>query len=80
MSPPMFNFPPESYSAVYADGASCANVVEAAPGCDACDASPRPELGTPPASLFNCFHCAFRNGIRAIRKDRHAAKKKVSMR
>ncbi|XP_049867668.1 inositol-trisphosphate 3-kinase homolog isoform X2 [Pectinophora gossypiella] len=84
MSVPPFNFPPESYSAVYGgDDATGANV----PNChtfasEPVAAPPPPAVtspGTPPPSLFGCFHCAFRNGIKVIQKDKHVAKNKVAV-
>ncbi|KAH9643353.1 hypothetical protein HF086_008840 [Spodoptera exigua] len=61
MSSIQFNFPPESYSAVYtADGTTNANVVAKCNLTDSCDgsASPPTTVRTPPSSLFSCFHCA----------------------
>ncbi|CAH2073772.1 unnamed protein product, partial [Iphiclides podalirius] len=85
MSPPRFNFPPERYSAVYTGDATCANVVNCtAAGCEPCDvrslvSAPTSDPSTPPSSLFSCFHCAFRNGLNVLHKDKHAAKKKVRL-
>ncbi|CAG4989335.1 unnamed protein product [Parnassius apollo] len=84
MSLPRFNFPPESYSAVYSSDVTSANVVHCtASGCEPRGVhnqlgAPAFEPSTPPTSLFSCFHCAFRNGINVLRKEKHAAKNKVN--
>ncbi|XP_031768183.2 inositol-trisphosphate 3-kinase homolog isoform X1 [Galleria mellonella] len=81
---PRFNFPPESYSAVYTgdDGATSANQVETnskSPSCQTCESpsvgSPATSIATPPSSLFNCFQCPFRNDIRVVPKGKRTAEK-----
>ncbi|XP_026745682.1 uncharacterized protein LOC113507024, partial [Trichoplusia ni] len=73
MSSVQFNFPPESYSAVYtSDGTTNANVVGKCNVSESCEVSGTPTsiVHTPPSSLFSCFHCAFQNGINFTRKEK----------
>ncbi|XP_034840612.1 inositol-trisphosphate 3-kinase homolog isoform X2 [Maniola hyperantus] len=79
MSPPRFNFPPESYSAVYTSEVPNANVVNSRPAnIPDGQLSPVSNVNASPDSLFSCFHCAFRNSINIIRKEKNARKSKVA--
>lgn len=68
MSSLQFNFPPESYSAVYkADGTINTNVVGKCNLTDSYEVS----VSAPATSLFSCFHCAFQNGAKFTRRKKH---------
>ncbi|XP_045783002.1 inositol-trisphosphate 3-kinase homolog isoform X2 [Maniola jurtina] len=78
MSPPRFNFPPESYSAVYTNEVPSANVNSKPANIPDGQLSPVSNVNASPSSLFSCFHCAFRNSINIIRKEKNARKSKVA--
>nr|XP_034840613.1 inositol-trisphosphate 3-kinase homolog isoform X2 [Maniola hyperantus] len=78
MSPPRFNFPPESYSAVYTSEVPNANVNSRPANIPDGQLSPVSNVNASPDSLFSCFHCAFRNSINIIRKEKNARKSKVA--
>ncbi|CAB3224644.1 unnamed protein product [Arctia plantaginis] len=74
MSSVQFNFPPESYSALYkTDGTANVNVVGKCNLPDSSEVAVSPSNTTlsPPSSLFGCFHCAFQNGIKFTRREKH---------
>ncbi|CAH0720925.1 unnamed protein product, partial [Brenthis ino] len=80
MPPPRFNFPPESYSAVYTSDVTSANAVNCKLTRGEAEniVSPASSVNTSPVSIFGCFQCAFSNNIKAIRKQKHSRKTEVS--
>ncbi|CAH4037315.1 unnamed protein product [Pieris brassicae] len=71
MSALPFNFPPESYSAVYNEAS--ANVVNGkTASCEIVEVLQVSSPSSPSTSLFSCFHCAFQNSKKVIKKDNPA--------
>ncbi|OWR45197.1 hypothetical protein KGM_213801 [Danaus plexippus plexippus] len=77
MLSPQFNFPPESYSAVFTVSGDVANAnVNKVSDIETRAASPDSILQQPSASLLNCFDCAFRNSVKILRKEKKPRKPK----